>query len=120
MANYEDVSLRTSMSQASTADAEEKEQLLDEGDSHATGPRKAKRRLPTRVLVAMGLLAVLNVALITALAVVAVRQGETDEQLPSWMPPERYTKKLFIYQSVFGSEPSKESEGQWTKLIPSK
>ncbi|KAK7952801.1 uncharacterized protein PG986_008529 [Apiospora aurea] len=121
MESYGDISLRRSMSQSSSTsdDVEEKEQLLDGEDSQTAGPRQAKRRrLPLRILVTIGFLAALNLAFITALAVFVVRKGQADAQPPSWMPPERYTKKLFIYQSVFGDEPSKESEGQWTKLIP--
>ncbi|KAK8041675.1 hypothetical protein PG993_006198 [Apiospora rasikravindrae] len=120
METYGDISLRRSMSHSSSAsDVEEKEQLLDGDASQTAKSREAKRRrLPTRILVTIGFLTVLNLALITVLVVFVVRKGQAHDHPPSWMPPERYTKKLFIYQSVFGDEPSTESEGQWTKLIP--
>ncbi|KAF4836122.1 Oxidase ustYa [Colletotrichum siamense] len=104
-----------SSTETSTMD-EEKQILLECSETlEQTTPRpKHSPFITTRV--AILLLVLSNIAFVTALDLIL--RSQSSSSLPTWMPPERTAKKLFMYQSVFGGEPDAKSEEMWTKLIP--
>ncbi|KAL3962929.1 hypothetical protein ACCO45_004452 [Purpureocillium lilacinum] len=69
---------------------------------------------------AIAILALLNAGLLGVL-VVLLQTGPALEskKLPPWFPPETPIKKIFTYQSIYGSGLSDDAEAAWTDLIPS-
>ncbi len=69
---------------------------------------------------AIAILALLNACLLGVL-VVLLQTGPALEskKLPPWFPPETPIKKIFTYQSIYGSGLSDDAEAAWTDLIPS-
>ncbi|KAJ8063043.1 hypothetical protein OCU04_008287 [Sclerotinia nivalis] len=37
---------------------------------------------------------------------------------PSWLPPERFHKKIFNYEPIYSAENAEEAQKAWTNLIP--
>ncbi|KAI8305828.1 hypothetical protein K4K61_005009 [Colletotrichum sp. SAR11_59] len=104
-----------SSTETSTMD-EEKQILLESSETLEQTTFRSKHSPFRKTRVAILLLVLSNIAFVAALGLVL--RSQSSSSLPTWMPPERTAKKLFMYQSVFGGEPDAKSEEMWTKLIP--
>ncbi|KAK3400716.1 hypothetical protein B0T20DRAFT_151705 [Sordaria brevicollis] len=110
-------------------DMEEKENLLETGATRSPPQKKSTFSIMSLPCTTF-FLALSNVLLLAALAVVAVRpmtkirgtpgvqQAINFPEQPPWEPQVDFRTEIFRFQTIYGAEPSDEVEQAWTAMIP--
>lgn len=82
---------------------------------------RESKKLIVRLYRAVALLSVLCFILLISSIVLAIQKQALEPKThPSWLPPETRIKKIFEFRSLYGGEPTEQSEDAWRELIPSK
>ncbi|KAI8955033.1 hypothetical protein F4801DRAFT_417254 [Xylaria longipes] len=83
------------------------------------------KKRSSRLCFAVAFLTMIIAVLATILVVVFIRgdshqqrKQQKQQELPSWLPPQRQVNKVFQPEDVFGGDPSIESKKAWDGLFP--